>query len=99
MWLAILLGAVGCYLCKLAGGLLPESVLASPRVQRVTGALPVVLLAALVATQTAGDGRGLALDARAAGVAVALVAALLRAPFLLVVALGAGTAALVRLLV
>lgn len=98
MWLAVLLGAVGCYLCKLAGGLLPESVLASPRVQRVTGALPVVLLAALVATQTFGDGRGLVLDPRAAGVAVALVAAVLRAPFLLVVALGAGTAALVRLL-
>ncbi|MEJ5946810.1 AzlD domain-containing protein [Pseudokineococcus basanitobsidens] len=97
-WLAVLLGAVGCYLLKLAGGLLPEEVLESPRVRRVTGMLPVVLLAALVSTQTVGDGRDVVLDPRAAGVAVALVAALLRAPFLLVVALGAGTAALVRLL-
>ncbi|WP_298806534.1 AzlD domain-containing protein [uncultured Pseudokineococcus sp.] len=98
-WLAVLLGALGCYLCKLAGGLLPESVLASPRVQRVTGALPVVLLAALVATQTVGDGRALVLDPRVAGVGAGLVAALLRAPFLLVVAVAAGTAAVVRLLV
>jgi uncharacterized membrane protein len=37
------------------------------------------------------------LDARAAGLAVAVVAVLLRAPFLLVVVLAALTAALVRL--
>ena len=37
------------------------------------------------------------LDARAAGVGVAVVALMLRAPFLLVVVLAAATAALVRL--
>jgi hypothetical protein len=47
--------------------------------------------------QTFGAGRSLDLDARAAGLAVAAVAVLLRAPFLLVVVMAALTAALVRL--
>jgi branched chain amino acid efflux pump len=42
--------------------------------------------------------RGLTLDARAAGLAVAVVALLLRAPFLVVVVLAAATAAGLRYL-
>ncbi|WDZ84106.1 AzlD domain-containing protein [Micromonospora cathayae] len=98
MWTAILLGALGVYLLKLVGLLVPRSVLEQPRVEEVAALLPVALLAALVAVQTFGAGHQLVLDARAAGVAVAALAVLLRAPFLLVVALGAGTAALLRLL-
>jgi hypothetical protein len=59
--------------------------------------LPVALLAALVVVQAFATGRHLELDARAAGLAVAAVAVLLRAPFLLVVVAAAVTAALVRL--
>jgi hypothetical protein len=54
--------------------------------------LPVALLAALVATQTFGEG----VDARAAGLAAAVLALLARAPFLVVVGVAAGTAALLR---
>ena len=52
---------------------------------RVSDLLPVALLAALAAVQTFATGDTLVLDARVAGVAVAAVALLLRAPFLVVV--------------
>jgi branched-subunit amino acid transport protein len=69
--------------------------------ERATGVLALLaptLLAALVATQTLATGRHLVLDARAAGVGVALVAVALRAPVLVVVVLAAVTAAAVRAL-
>ena len=86
VWIAIAVTAVGCYAVKLIGLLVPEGVLERPLVQRLAALLPVALLAALTAQQTFADGRALVLDARAAGVAAAAVALLLRAPFLLVVA-------------
>jgi uncharacterized membrane protein len=97
MWSAVLLGALGCYLCKLAGLSLPGRVLRDPRTQHVAALLPVALLATLAAIQTFTTGRHLVLDARAAALGVAVVAVLLRAPFLVVVALAAATAALLRL--
>jgi branched chain amino acid efflux pump len=57
LWTAVIAAAVGCYLLKLSGVALPESVLAHPRVQRVGALLPVAMLAALVVTQLL-DGRG-----------------------------------------
>jgi uncharacterized membrane protein len=97
-WLAILLSALGCYLLKLVGLSLPEGVLERPRVRALAVALPVALLAALVAVQTFAVPGGLAVDARAAGVAAAVVALLLRAPFLVVVAVAAVVAAALRAL-
>ena len=97
-WAAILATAAGCYLLKLAGLWVPEQVLDHPLMARVSDLLPVALLAALAAVQTVATGETLVLDARVAGVAVAAVALLLRAPFLVVVAAAAATAALLRLL-
>lgn len=96
-WTAILLSAAGCYLLKLAGLSVPQRLLEHPVAARVAALLPVVLLAALAAVQTFTDGTRLVVDARLAGVAAAVVALLLRAPFLVVVAVAAATAALVRL--
>ena len=96
-WTAILLSAAGCYLLKLIGLSVPQRLLEHPVVARVAALLPVVLLASLAAVQTFADGTRLVVDARLAGVAAAVVALLLRAPFLVVVAAAAGTAALVRL--
>lgn len=95
-WAAILLSAAGCYLLKLAGLSVPQAVLEHPLVARVSALLPVALLAALAAVQTLTDGQRLVVDARAAGVAAALVALALRAPFLAVVGAAALTAAVVR---
>ncbi|MCT4352558.1 AzlD domain-containing protein [Streptomyces sp. Je 1-79] len=86
VWIAIGLTAVGCYAVKLLGLLVPAGTLERPLVQRLAALLPVALLAALTAQQTFGAGTGLTLDARAAGVAAAAVALVLRAPFLIVVA-------------
>ncbi|MDX6362456.1 AzlD domain-containing protein [Streptomyces sp. NPDC058274] len=86
IWIAIAATAVGCYVVKLIGLLIPAGVLERPLVQRLAALLPVALLAALTAQQTFADGRALVLDAKAAGLAAAAVALILRAPFLLVVA-------------
>jgi uncharacterized membrane protein len=93
MWTPILIAAGGCYVLKLAGLSVPQRVLDGARVQRVAVLLPVALLAALISTQTFGEG----LDARAAGLAAAVVALVLRAPFLVVVTAAAATTAILRL--
>ena len=97
-WAAVLVLAAGCYAFKLAGISVPERVLDSPRFRSVALLLPIALLAGLTAVQTFSDGRGLVIDARAAGVAAAAVALLLRAPFLVVVVVAAATAAGLRAL-
>ncbi|MET8135479.1 MULTISPECIES: AzlD domain-containing protein [unclassified Streptomyces] len=86
IWIAIGATAVGCYAVKLIGLLIPAGVLERPLVQRLAALLPVALLAALTAQQTFADGRVLVVDAKAAGLAAAAVALILRAPFLVVVA-------------
>jgi branched-subunit amino acid transport protein AzlD len=94
IWIAIGVTALGCYLVKLAGLLVPAGVLERPLVRRLAALLPVALLAALTAQQTFADGHALVLDARVAGLGAAAVALVLRAPFLVVVASAvAGTAA------
>lgn len=85
IWIAIGVTALGCYAVKLVGLLVPAGVLERPFVRRLAALVPVALLAALTAQQTFTDGRVLVLDARAAGLAAAALALLLRAPFLLVV--------------
>ena len=99
MWAAIAVAGVGCYLLKLAGLSMPGSVLEHPLVHRVADLIPVALLGALVAVQVFASGTALTVDARVAGVAAAVVALLLRAPFIVVVLVAAATASLLRLLV
>lgn len=96
MWAAVGLGALGCYLLKLAGLSLPRRVLDHPRVELVADLIPVALLAALVAVQVWAQGPSLTLDARTAGLGFAVAALLLRAPFLVVVVGAAATAAVLR---
>jgi branched-subunit amino acid transport protein len=96
MWPAIALTALGCYLLKLAGLSVPDRVLDRPFVRRLADLVPVALLGALVAVQALSTGEHLRLDARLAGVAVAVVALLARAPFLVVVVSAAATTALLR---
>lgn len=98
IWAAVLIGAAGCYAAKVAGLSLPQRVLDDPRTRRAAALLPVALLAALTLTQTFTAGERLVLDARVVGLAVAVVAVVLRAPFLLVVVLAAASTAAVRAL-
>jgi branched-subunit amino acid transport protein len=97
-WLAILVAGVGCYLLKLAGLCVPPRVLEQPLVERIADLLPVALLSALIGVQVLGSGSDLVLDARLVGLGAAVVALLLRAPFIVVVLAATVSAALVRLL-
>jgi len=63
---------------------------------RLTALLPAALLPALVVVNTFAGDRRLVLDARAVGLAVAVLATWRRAPFVVVVGLAAGATALVR---
>ncbi|MDQ0940295.1 MULTISPECIES: AzlD domain-containing protein [unclassified Streptomyces] len=98
IWIAIAATAVGCYLVKLAGLLVPADALERPLVQRLAALLPVALLAALTAQQTFSTDSSLVLDARAAGLAAAALALVLRAPFLVVVGAAVAVTAGVRAL-
>ena len=98
IWAPLLVACAACYLMKLAGLSMPQRWLQDPRIQRTVPLLPVALLAGLIAINTFSSGMHLVLDARAAALAVAGAAVLLRAPFLVVVVAAAATAALVRFL-
>ncbi|WP_338701216.1 AzlD domain-containing protein [Streptomyces sp. Q6] len=98
IWIAIGVTAVGCYAVKLIGLLVPAGALERPVVRRLAALLPVALLAALTAQQAFADGRTLVLDAKAAGLAAAALALVLRAPFLVVVAVAVVVTAGVRAL-
>lgn len=96
IWAAVLLGSLGTFAAKAVGYLLPASTLEHPRVRGIAALLPVALLSALVAVQTLVSESTLVFDARLAALAVAVVALLLRAPFLAVVVAAAVTAAVLR---
>lgn len=99
LWIAVIATGLGCYVLKLAGLLLPPRVLDRPGMRRFADLLPVALLTALVAVQALANGRTLELDPpRLAGLAAAVIALLLRAPFLAVLAIAAAVTAVVRLL-
>ncbi|MBA2415749.1 MAG: AzlD domain-containing protein [Geodermatophilaceae bacterium] len=99
IWAVVLAGSVGCYLLKYLGLAASPALLERPAVRRVVELVPAALLAALVVVQAFTDRQALVLDARAAGVAAAAVALLLRAPFLIVLLVAGGTAALVDALI
>lgn len=96
-WAAVLATAAGCYALKLAGLTVPSRLLASPHVRRFAELVPVALLAALAAVQSAASGHAIDLDpARLTGLGAAVAALALRAPFLVVILVAAGTAAALR---
>ncbi|MEX0705425.1 MAG: AzlD domain-containing protein [Nitriliruptoraceae bacterium] len=95
---ALLLLAVGTYLMKFAGPAMASGRELPTRTRQVAHLLPAALLAALVASQTFGSGAGVVVDARVVGVAAAAIAVVLRAPFAVVVIVGAGVTALTRAL-
>lgn len=98
-WIAVLVASVCTYALKLLGMIVPERVLERDVVKRIAALMPVALLAALIVLQTFSTGSRFVLDARAAGLATAFVAVLLRQPFLVVVLAACVVTALVRLLV
>jgi branched-subunit amino acid transport protein len=64
---------------------------------RCLALLPAALLSALVVVNTVSTGRSIVLDARVPGVAAAAVAVWRKAPFPVVIVVGAAVTALIRL--
>lgn len=99
IWLAVIATGLGCYALKLTGLVMPGRVLADDRVRRFTELVPVALLTALVAVQALGHGQALEADGpRLTGLAAAVLALLLRAPFLVVLIVAAAVTAGLRLI-
>jgi uncharacterized membrane protein len=97
LWIWLLLACALAYGWKLVGYFVPAKFLKDPRMSRVAGTLTIGLLASLTVVNTVAAGQALAFDARLGALAAAAVALAFRAPFLLVVVAGAGTAAVLRL--
>ncbi|WP_040162424.1 AzlD domain-containing protein [Nigerium massiliense] len=92
----VLVAAAIAFVTKLVGYLLPGSWLDSPTARAMSGAVTVGLLASLVVTNTFVAGTSVQLDARVAAFVAAIVALILRAPFIVVVIVGALAAAAAR---
>jgi Kef-type K+ transport system membrane component KefB len=97
LWMWLLLSCLLAYAWKLVGYLVPATLLKNPRTSRIAGTMTIGLLASLTVVNAAASGQALLADARLGALAAAAVALLFRAPFLVVVLAGAGTAALLRL--
>ncbi|WP_151523772.1 AzlD domain-containing protein [Serinicoccus kebangsaanensis] len=97
LWLWILGACALAYLTKLSGYLVPQRILESPALVRISACMTVGLLASLVMMNAVGDGQRLAFDSRLLALGAAIVALRMRAPFLVVVVAGALAAALGRL--
>lgn len=97
VWGWVVAAGVVAFATKFLGYLLPRRWLENPRVARVSNAVTIGLLSALVLMNTLADGHRLRVDARLVALLAGAVALRLRAPFIVVVLVGAVAAALVRL--
>jgi branched-subunit amino acid transport protein len=95
-WTLILLLAAGAYACKAVGLIVVGGRRLPAPVERCLALIPAAMNSALVVKDTFSTGQDLVLDARAAGVGVAAIAAWRRAPLIVVIVLGAAVTALVR---
>jgi branched-subunit amino acid transport protein len=96
-WTLVVVLAAGAYACKAIGLVVVGDRPLPAVVRRCLGLIPAALISALVVKDTLTVGRDLVVDARLAGVAVAIVATWRRVPLVAVIAAGAATTALVRL--
>lgn len=91
--------ALGVYLQRAAGMLLVDAQRLPDSARRVLDALPLAIIAAVIALTTVAEAGELVLDPRAAGVAVAGLCAARRLPMLVAVVAAAATTALLRAVV
>lgn len=95
-WTLIALLAAGAYAFKFTGlVILGGRTLPAP-FERCLALIPAAVISALIVKDTVTQGREIVLDARAAGIAVAVLLASRRAPLIVVIVAGAAITALVR---
>jgi branched-subunit amino acid transport protein len=93
LWIGIIATSVIAFLLKYLGHSVPERWLSHPPVLKINSMIPIALLSALVGVQTFTNEKTLVIDQRLAGMAVAVIALILRAPFAVVVISAAATSA------
>jgi hypothetical protein len=96
IWIAVIAASLAVYSWKILGSTLPERVLNHPKISRLATLLTVALMAGLVGVQGFVDNRDIVLDARLPALLLAVVLAILRVPFILIVLAAAATAAALR---
>jgi len=85
IWWAVIGTSVVAFLLKYIGHSVPEKYLTNPRALRINTLIPIALLSALVAVQSFTEKSALVIDQRIVGLAVAVTALALKAPFPVVV--------------
>ncbi|KGA18109.1 hypothetical protein GM50_9695 [freshwater metagenome] len=93
-WIAVIGTSAIAFLLKYSGHSVPEKWLSHPKIKKVNALIPIALLSALVAVQSFTEKSKLMVDQRLLGIAVAIVALLLKAPFPVVVISAAVSSAL-----
>jgi len=92
-WGSLLITSALVFIIRFAGYLVPEKYLTNPTALRINTLIPIALLSALVAVQSFTDKASIIIDQRMAGLGVAVIALLLKAPFPVVVISAAATSA------
>ena len=95
-WTLIILLTIGAYAFKVTGLVFLGGRSLPPMFERCLALIPAAVVTALVMKDTFTQGQELVLDARALGIAVAVIAAWRKAPLIVVIVLGAAVTALVR---
>lgn len=95
-WTLVFVLAAGAFGFKVLGLVVIGDRTLPPVLDRCLALIPAALIAALVVKDTFSIGQHLQLDARAAGVGAAVVAAWRKAPLILVIVTGAAVTAGVR---
>ncbi len=85
LWIAVIGTSAIAFGLKYFGHSVPERYLSNPRALRINTLIPIALLSALVAVQTFAIKSVLVIDQRVAGMTVAVIALMLKAPFPVVV--------------
>ena len=98
-WTFIISLAACAYGLKLLGAVIIGHRTMPEPLQRCLLLIPAALLAGLITKDTFTTAQSYAIDARAAGLAVAVLATWRKMPFVVVILAGVGTTALIRLFV
>ena len=95
-WTLVFVLAAGAFAFKVLGVVVLGGRTIPPVLDRCLALIPAALIASIVVKDTFSTGQHLVIDARAAGVGVAAIAAWRKAPFPVVIVLGAAVAAALR---
>lgn len=95
-WPFIFVLAGGAYAFKVLGMVIIGDRSLPPMLERCLNLIPAALLPALIISGTFANARHLEIDARAAGLAAAILAAWRKAPLIAVIFIGAAVTALLR---